>query len=209
MTPASKHINSAINLKKEGEILTANDFRGLGTEAAIRTTLSRLVIEGTLKRLAHGIYYKPKKDPELGELMPGPEEVAQQIAEKEKIKIKPSGGYALNKLGLSTQVPTRLTYITDGKRRDIKIGKIIIHFKQTTPKKMSLKGRYSSLLIQALEELDLSSIGPVTQKKIFDVLRQEDASVLKHDLQLAPARIHDYIIKLLKRKSDDRLVTIK
>jgi hypothetical protein len=124
--------------------------------------------------------------------------VAETIAKKEKVRIKPAGAYALHRLGLTTQVPTKLVYITDGENRQIKIGKTVIQFKATTPKKMSLEGQLSSLIIQALNELAPKNIDKDTEAKIKDLLQKEDPRQLKKNLSLTPAKIHDYIIKLLK-----------
>jgi len=201
MKPISKQISEAIAINPPGEIIFLTDFRSLGTDSAIRTTLSRMSREGMLKRLAHGIYQKPKSDPVLGELLPGPEELAQKIADKELIRIKPSGAYALNKLGLSTQVPTRLVYITDGKSRQIKLGNLTILFKSTTPKKLSMRGKYSSLIIQALEELDLNDIDVEMQKKLNDLIAKETDADLFFDLKIASAKVHDFIIQKLKKKN--------
>ena len=121
MKKTHTYISDLLSRKKEGELLFPTDFRGQGTEAAIHQALSRLVREGKLKRIAHGIYYIPKIDPLLGELQPSAEEIAERIAKKEKVRIRPAGAYALNKLGLSTQVPTKLIYITDGVPRQLRI----------------------------------------------------------------------------------------
>ena len=185
-----------------------SDFKGTGTDAAIRQSLSRLVRTGKIKRIAHGIYYLPKVDPVLGELRPSAEEIAQKIAVKERVRIQPSGAYALNKLGLSTQVPTKLVYLTDGPQRLITVGKMKIRFKATTAKKLSLKGDLSKLIILALDELDLQKIDKEREIKIRELLLKEDPKKLKHDLSLAPGRVHDYIVKLLKQKKDDRMVKV-
>jgi hypothetical protein len=198
MNKTHTSINNYLSKVKRGSILFPTDFRGMGTEGAIKMALSRLVKEGKLKRVAHGIYYVPKTDPLLGELHPGAENIAEAIAQKEKILIKPSGASALNKLGLSTQVPMRLVYITNGSPRKIKIGRMTVVFKATTSKKLAMEGPISGLVIQALEELDLTNVHPETARKIKNLLMKENASNLKHDLALAPARLHDYIMKLLK-----------
>lgn len=199
------HINHSISRHKKGELIFATDYRGKGSDAAVRKALSRLVKDGRLKRLAQGIYYVPKIDPLLGELNPSAEEVAKLIAKKEKVRIRPAGAYALNKLGLSTQVPTKLVYITDGVPRQLKIGKMTVKFKATTSKKLSMKGELSGLIIQALEELDLDKIDKQRKIKITELLLKEDPGKLKHDLKLAPGRIHDYIVQLLKAKENDRM----
>lgn len=206
MNKTHTSINNYLSKVKRGSILFPTDFRGMGTEGAIKMALSRLVKEGKLKRVAHGIYYVPKTDPLLGELHPGAENIAEAIAQKEKILIKPSGASALNKLGLSTQVPMRLVYITNGSPRKIKIGRTTVVFKATTSKKLAMEGPISGLVIQALEELDLTNVHPETAKKIKNLLTKENANKLKHDLALAPARLHDYIMKLLKEKDNDRMV---
>lgn len=200
MKNVQNNIEHSLSMKKKGRLLFPSDFRGIGTEAAIKKALSRLVQKGALKRVAHGIYYIPKIDPILGELHPGAEEVANMLAKKEKIRIRPAGAYALNKLGLSTQVPTRLVYITDGPPRQLRIGKLEIRFKATSHKKLATIGKISALVIQALEELDTKHIDDNTTARIKRLLLEEDSKKLKHDLALAPVRVHDYIVKLLNDK---------
>lgn len=200
MKIVQNNIERLLSRKKSGNLIFLSDFRGIGTEAAIKKALSRLVQKGVLKRAAHGIYYIPKIDPLLGELHPGGEEVAMMLAKKEKIRIRPAGAFALNKLGLSTQVPTRLVYITDGPPRQLKMGKLEIKFKATSHKKLATTGKISALVIQALEELDLNNIDESRTARIRQLLLTEDPKKLKHDLTLAPARIHDYIVKLLNEK---------
>ena len=198
MEKAHTHIEHSISRKKRGELIFPTDFRGQGTEAAIKKALSRLTQQGKLKRLSHGIYYVPKTDPVFGEIHPSPKEVAETLARKEQVKIRPAGAYALNQLGLTTQVPTKLVYLTDGVPRQLKIGKVTIQFKATTQKKLATKGNLSGLIIQALEELDIRNMNPETEKRLKELLLKEDPKKLQHDMKLAPARIHDYILNLLK-----------
>jgi hypothetical protein len=190
-----------------GTIIFPGDFRLSGTQDAIKMALSRLVKSGELKRAAHGIYYRPYVDPVLGELIPTAEVVAESLAEREKIRIRPAGAFALHKLGLSTQVPTRLVYFTDGHPRKLKIGKASIEFKATTPKKMALSGPLSSLLILALEELNIENINQTTEKRIMRIMEREDRGNLEHDLRLAPGKIYDYLMKLLNKLDQNSLLS--
>jgi len=206
MEKVAPHIVSLLTRRKAGDILFISDFRGEGAETAIRKALSRLVKSGKLHRLAQGIYYVPKIDPVLGELLPSAEQVAQKVADKEKVHIYPTGVYALNRLGLSTQVPTKLVYLTDGVPRLLTIGKMKVRFKSTTPKKLALKGPISRLAILALDEIDFRQPDPERDQKLRSLLQQEDPKKLKHDLQLAPGRTHDYIVKLLKTPANDGMV---
>jgi hypothetical protein len=206
MLKAHTHIEHVILRKKRGDLIFPTDFRGTGTEDAIKKALSRLTQQGILKRLAHGIYYVPKIDPVLGELSPGADDVVKMLAKKEKIRVRPAGAYALHRLGLTTQVPTKLVYITDGHSRFFKLGKMQIKFKATTAKKLSTIGKISSLAIQALEELGTENVDANTEAKLHELLKNEDPKKLKHDLALAPAKVNDYIVKLLKKQENDGLV---
>ena len=206
MVKAHTYIEGILIRRKGGELIFPTDFRGKGTEDAIKKALSRLAQKGVLKRLSHGIYYIPKIDPVLGELRPGADDVVKMLAKKEKIRVRPAGAYALHRLGLTTQVPTKLVYITDGHPRLFKLGKMQIKFKATTRKKLSTIGKISSLLIQALEEIGPENVDASTESKILLLLKNEDPRKLKHDLALAPAKINDYIFKLLKKQENDKLV---
>lgn len=208
MESVQQKIEKRVQRRKKGEMIFLSDYRDMGSSASVKMALSRMVSQDKLKRLAHGIYYIPQEDALFGYIYPAPEKIAEAVAKKEKVRIKPTGTYALHKLGLSTQVPTRLVYLTDGERRQINVGKIQILFKPTTPKKLSLSGPLSSLVILAIDTLGITNIGSAIEQKIIDILRLEDPTLLKKDLAIAPVHIHDYILKLLNRKQDDRLVKI-
>lgn len=198
MEKTHRHVKSLILKKKHGDLIFPSDFRGLGTDSAIKQALSRMVKSGEIKRLARGIYYVPKTDPKLGDIRPGADDVVRMIADKEKIRVKPAGAYALHQLGLTTQVPTRRVYITDGNLRQFMIGKLQIKFKPTTPKRLMHKGKVSSLVIQALEELGTGNIDPETHNKIKALLKREDPRLLKHDLKLASVKVNNYIVDIIK-----------
>ena len=107
----------------------------------------------------------------------------------------PTGQYALNKIGLSNQVPMKLVFLTNGTKKNITIGKSSIVFQPTTTKKLAMMGSISSLLFLGLEELDLNRLTESEIEKIINLLKKEDQNNLKHDLKLAPARISDFVIK--------------
>lgn len=201
MEKTHPHIKHLLSRKKRGELIFPSDFRGLGTDSAIKQALSRLTKKGLIKRLAHGIYYVPQIDHVLGEIRPSADEVVKMLALKEKIRIKPAGTYALHELGLTTQVPTRRVYITDGHPRQFVLGKLQIKFKATTAKRLLRKGKISSLVIQALEEIGTDKIDSETIVKIRELLLKENPRMLKHDLELAPVKVNNFIIKLLKQDS--------
>jgi hypothetical protein len=170
----------------KGKPIFPADFKGMGSEAAIKMALTRLTKEGTLDRVAHGIYVVPKENPKFGKIPPSLEEIAQAIADRDHARIRPAGAFALNKLGLSTQVPLKLVYVTDGAPRYVKVGKRIIKFKPATPKNMAYKGTITGLAVQALKELGGKNVSQETIKKIKVLLRDEKPAVIMEDAKLAP-----------------------
>lgn len=192
-------VNNTIELKigrlKPGDVFLPSDFKDLGTSTAIRKALSRLVETGRVERMGQGIYVIPKYDKVFGKVLPSIEQIANILAKKDHVKIKPSGQYALNKVGLSTQVPMRLVFLTSGHSKKIQIGKSAIIFKATTAKKLSMKGEITSLLFLGLEELDLKNISSTQLEHIQMLIKKDTSENLKYNLRLAPAKVSDFIIK--------------
>lgn len=169
-----------------GKPLFPADFKGLGSEAAIKMALMRLAREGKLARIAHGIYVVPKEDSRLGKIPPSLEEVAQAIAKRDHARIRPAGATALNSLGLSTQVPMRLVYITDGAARHIRVGKRSIKFKPASPRNLAYKGKISGMIVQAFKELGKKGVTDEVITKVKALLCNEGSEVIMADAKIAP-----------------------
>lgn len=183
----------------KGSVLFVDDFLDFGSPDSIKKALYRLTNEkGLLVRLAHGIYLYPKTDKELGTLYPSTEEIAKAIARRDKARIIPTGVYALNRLGLSTQVPMKIVYLTDGATRSIKIGKRTISFKRTSPRNLMTTGEISTLAIQALKEIGQENVDEQILKQLEVVLKKETQENILHDAKLAPAWINKILKQSLK-----------
>ena len=194
-----QEIEDKIKSLPEGGIFFPADFRMLGTDDAIKMALSRLVKEGAAERISHGIYYKPKQHKLLGSIKPSLEMIANAIANRDHVIIKPTGISALNKLGISQQVPTKHVYITNGQPRKYKIGGNEIHFKSASPKKLALSGPISSLVILAMDELGPNGFDETLATQIKKLLQKEDAEILENDIKLAPSWIARELFNLLSQ----------
>ena len=190
-------IRKKIASGKKGMIYFPSDFMEYGNVESVKKALFRLEESGFLKRLAHGIYLYPKNDKLLGVLYPSMEEIASVIAKRDKARIMPTGVHALNKLGLSTQVPTKVVYLTDGSPRSIKVGKRSLNFTKTTPKNLSTKGEISSLVIQGLREIGQGHLTKQDLSRIKDLLSKEKPELIKYDASLAPAWIREIMLENL------------
>lgn len=197
MESIHEKIKETVLKTKRGVLLFPEDFNTFGSSEAVRLALHRLEKQGIITRIAQGIYFRPIISDYIGEVLPSAEEVALGIAKRDRIKIVPTGVYALNALGLSTQVPLNLVYLTDGTPRIIKIGKRTIKFKKTTPKNLLAKGEISSLVIQALREIGLDQITADEEKKIIELLKKETPDNLLNDIHLAPIWIKKIMQKAL------------
>lgn len=183
----------------KGELLLPADFIDLGSSEAVRLSLFRLEKQGVISRVAQGIYVRPKESSYLGKLVPSAEEVAEAIAKRDRIRTVPTGSYALNALGMSTQVPMNIVLLTDGSPREIRVGKRKIKFKKTTPKNLLAKGEISRLVIQALKEIGNGKVTEAEKNKIINLLKRENEKDLKHDMALAPV----WIQKIMKKALHD------
>jgi predicted transcriptional regulator of viral defense system len=130
MQSIEKQIEKSIKSKPKGSLVLPCDYLTIGSSEAIRKALNRLEEKKVIIRVAHGIYVRPKISKLIGLLTPSAEEVAEAIAKRDRIRTVPTGSYALNALGLSTQVPMNIVLLTDGSPREIKVGKRTIKFKK-------------------------------------------------------------------------------
>lgn len=108
-------IKRRVEKSKRGRLFFPDDFHPASSDA-VRSALVRLCRAGDLMRVAQGIYCYPKVDRKWGSgiIPPSIEEIAEAIAKRDKVRIAPTGAYVLNKLGLSTQIPANVVFVTDG-----------------------------------------------------------------------------------------------
>jgi hypothetical protein len=199
MQSVHNQIESEITKDKRGKIFFSSNFADYGTNVAVRHTFSRLCKNGILIRLSAGIYLYPEIDREIGIIYPSIEKIAKEITKQEKARVIPTGVYALNALGLSTQVPMRVVFLTDGTPRMINIeGEASIKFKKTAPKYLSFKSKLVSLIVFALREIGENKATAEQLERIKELLKNEKQATITGDLQLAPAWVKNTILNLLK-----------
>lgn len=186
--------------EKDGTLFFTEDFLSIGNAKAVSKALERLEKKERLRRVARGIYKKPEYNSFIGEITGATvDEIARAIARRDKARIIPTGVYALNALGLSTQVPMNVVYLTDGAARKINVGRGKgIVFKKTSPKNLAAKGTISSLVIQALKVIEKDKIREDEKRKVIDLLKKEEAENLNHDILVAPEWIRVIMREALK-----------
>jgi hypothetical protein len=184
----------------EGKAFSAKDFLDIASRGSIDMALASLTRSGTIRRLRRGLYDMPKVNTALGgKLSPDIDEAAQAIARRQRWKIMPEGAWAANLLGLSTQVPAKIIYLTDGPNNDVAIGRRSIHFKHARPKVMAgLEGKFA-LVVQALRHLGKEGIGPREIEKLRSALSPAEKRRLVKDARFGVDWIYEAAKKIAEK----------
>src|SRR3984957_1283651 len=170
-----KIIISRIYGNGRGWTFSQADFADLGARSTIDSALHRREREGIIRRVIRGIYDYPRTSKALGGPMsPNIDQVAHALARKFAWRIQPDGATAQNLLGLSTQVPARVAYLSDGPDRSYTVGKTALAFEHTALKEAGFKLPESRLMVQALKTF---GEGRITPKIITQIRRKFDPAI--------------------------------
>ena len=203
MTDVQDAIIDHLRHRGRGKVYTSKDLLNLGGRAAIDQALSRLAKVGTLQRLARGLYYYPRTNPRLGMVVsPDAEEIADALARQTGSRIAPSGALAANRLGLSTQVPAKHVYLTDGRSREVRVGKQVFVMKHVAPKELPIGNPVSAAVFQALRYLGNDSIDDAVVSRLRRRLSAKQRQQLLRDARYTTGWIADIVRKIA---SDDRV----
>ena len=197
MVNAADKILKRIRGRGKGSVHTAKDFLDLGSRAAVDQALVRLAKRGVIRRLKRGVYDYPKVNPRLGMLTPSPDAMAKSIARRTDSKLQISGAQAANALGLSTQVPARIVYLTDGHSKSFRVGNQVVELRHASPRNMSTAGRTSGTVFQALRYIGRNNVSDDVINKLKDVLSSRDKVNLLRDIDNAPDWIRPIVTNIV------------
>ena len=198
MKSVQAQVVGRIRSKGKGAVFVPADFLDLGSRAAVDQALSRLARAGTIRRVTRGVYDFPKHHPRLGLLSPALDRVAAAIARSTGSKIQVAGAQAANSLGVSTQIPARLVYLTDGLTRTVRVGNQAIHFRHAAPRKLAAAGTTAGAVIQALLYLGRSGVTLRVVQSIRSALNDDDRTALRRNATRVPAWVRPTIDEIAK-----------
>lgn len=185
-----------------GSVFTPSDFLALAARSSVDQALSRLVKGGQLRRLARGLYDFPKLHPKLGPLSPAPDDVALALARETRSHVQITGARAASALGLSTQVPAKSTYLTDGPSRRVVLGKRMVDIRHASPKHLIAPGSPAGTVVQALRH-----VGPVRAADVAQVaarrLSAADKKTLASSAVQAPAWMRPTLVSIASGAAGD------
>ena len=179
----AKTIRAGVRQLPRGKPFTSARFLKHGTHGAVDRTLSRLVGEGEIQRLAHGVFVRPRTSRFIGTVLPDILEVVEAIARSNGETIQIHGAEAARRFKLSTQVPTAPVFHTSASSRTILIGSITVRMVHTSNRRrLQFAGEPTGVALSALWYLGKNNVTPETVATIaatlgpaeFETLRSAD-----------------------------------
>lgn len=175
-------VSQRIEKFRRGRIFTVN-YLGLPAESkkVAQRNLSRLYKQGRILRIAHGVYYKPEYSKVFkGYVIPPDiDKAILFITSTNKEVIQLHGGAALNRLGLTSQVPMFRVYHTSGVSRVLVVAGAKVKFIHTAnPRLLQQAGSIVGLTISALYYLGKEKVTPEVIKKLKEKLTEQDLKIL-------------------------------
>ena len=188
-------IRGNIERAEAGSVFVSTDFTDITDKKTVNMGLIRLADEGLIKKILFGVYYKPEFSELLGETVaPSPNKVAHALARNFGWTIVPCGDTALNRVGLSTQVPSQWVYVSDGAYKEYTFDNTTIKFKRTTNKEISKVSYKTALTIQALKALGKENITEQVISRLKKILTDEEKEKMLAESKSATS----WVLELIK-----------
>jgi hypothetical protein len=157
-----------------------------------------LTRQGVIRRIGVSLYHYPRINEKLGgEIPPAADVVALAVARKTGSRIVPSGALAANLLGLSTQVPAKMVYLTNGPTRTITVDPHTLSFRHVSPRRMAAKGTRSGIVFEALRCVKAANVTGDVIATLQRNLSADAKAELKRDLPHAAGWMRPYIQQII------------
>ena len=194
-------VETWIESKKPGSVFSASDLPSAISRGVRDEMLSRFAKQGRISRLMRGIYAIPSWSNLLQKnVMPGGADVARALARKFGWTIMPCDDAAMNGLGLSTQVPARLVYLSNGPSRQYRIGNSTIEFQHRCLRETCMAGKNSKLVIRGLKGLGRLYATPEVVAQIASRYSDEEWRAICEDSSIASGWITRLLWNEMKRR---------
>jgi hypothetical protein len=184
---------------------TPVDFLDLGPRETVDQALHRLTRGKQIRRIARGLYDKPRTNSLTGKLTnPDPRAVIDALSRRDQTRMLIDGITAANDLGLTNAVPAHIVVHTDARFKSFALGNLVIAFKKNAPSKLYWAGRPAMRVVQALHWLQdvLSQDGERIRARLRAIFRDPDhGAAIVEDLcggiRALPAWMQDFLRDLL------------
>ena len=171
----AESIKSKVLRMQKGEPFVTNRFLNLGSRPAVDKAISRLVEEGVIERVARGVFIRPKKSRFVGKVMPDVSRVVEVIAKGHGETIQVHGAEAARRFKISTQMPIKPVYYTNGPSREIQVGNLKVKLVHTSSqRKLQFAGKKAGLALTALWYLGKEQVNSEAVRLIREGLSESE-----------------------------------
>lgn len=191
-------VRMRINSLQKGELFSSKIFRDISLNYNIRKVLSRMVETGEVERVSRGVYMRPKLLSNGGYLIPKTDILMRKITELTGETIIPQGAEAVRYLRLSSQVPMRLIFYTNGTSRAINIGKEKITLKHVNPSKIIAPNTIQGAVFSALFYLEKDKVSLRELDQIKEVIGAKEFLNLYSYIHEVPIWMADLLLNYKK-----------
>ena len=198
----AEQVRRRILKQGEGSVFLVRDFLDLGNQETITRTLSRLATEGLIRRVQQGVYDYPRMSRLLGKTAaPDIARVAEALARRTGNKIAPSEASIANGLGLTTQVPAKSIYLTNGgKKRRVQVGGQTIELRPVAARYFP-HSRGESVIL-GLQWVGEGNITDAMIEKVRAELDSGQKSALRRKLVDAPGWMQPVLRRIAERETE-------
>lgn len=183
----------------EGKVYILSDFTVYGDYETVKKSMQRLCTEGIIRRILNGIYERPKYSHILKRyVMASPDDVAKAIARGKCWTIIPAGEKALNMLGLSTQIPAKVIYMTDGPNRKYTYLNQEIQFKHVQLRNIAGLSTKTALVVEALKNLGEKNVTDAVVQKLSVNFTKDEKEKLLRETKHTTLWIRDVIVRIVR-----------
>lgn len=179
----------------EGTPLCPSALLHLGNRAAVDQALSRLARRGRLIRICQGVYMRPIET-RFGMRSPAIEKVIPSLSELWCEVIVPCGGSAANVLGLTTQVPVQLVFLTSGPSRKLWIDGQPVVLRHSPRWQLVAPNRLAGKIVRALAWLGPLEVNDGLER-LMPRISAEDLAELASARAVLPAWLAEPISRLV------------
>ena len=192
----------AVIKKRDGSPVAIAELTGIASRPAINQALSRLTRKKTIMRVGRGLYAWPRFSALMNDTVPpSVNALAHAWARKNGLRIIPFGAYAANLLGLSTQVPAKYVYYTNGSTQRVRLGGMEVQFLNRGPKTMEVNGQLVAHIIQAMRYMGKSKMTPDVISQLRRVVRADNRAEIKRGLKQAAGWMQPVLQSLIQEKA--------
>lgn len=157
----AKAVRAAVGKLPGGKPFTGARCAEHGTRGAVDRTLSRLVSDGAIQRLAHGVFVRPRKSRFVGTVLPDVHEVVEAIARGNGGTVQIHGAEAARRFRLNTHVPIAPVFHTSASTRTIRLAGTTVRLAHTSNRRrLQFAGEAAGTALSALWYLNKNNVTP-------------------------------------------------